>query len=222
MWVVVPVKRFSAAKSRLAPILSEAERESFAQAMLNDVLHALGNSQRVSGIVVISHEARARYAVERVGGLFTEEAASGISNAIAQGGAWLAKHGQRDMLMIPGDVPLITSREIDQLIDAHQGAPAVSLIPDREHEGTNGLAVSPVDAIEFAFGRGSFAAHIAAAKAAGLEPQILDLPGFALDIDNPMDLTTLLTYDNETESLAYLTDSGIAGRALHRHNSDQA
>lgn len=222
MWVVVPVKRFSSAKSRLAPVLSEAERESFAQAMLNDVLHALGHSQRVSGIVVISHEARARYAVERVGGLFTEESASGISNAIAQGGAWLAKHGQRDMLMIPGDVPLVTSREIDRLIDTHQGAPAVTLVPDREHGGTNALAVSPTDAIPFAFGRGSFSAHKAAAEAAGLEPRILQLPGFALDIDHPMDLTTLLTYDNETESLAYLTDSGVAARLLHRHNSDQA
>ena len=41
MWVVVPVKRFSNAKTRLAPLLSAAERESLAQAMLNDVLRAI-------------------------------------------------------------------------------------------------------------------------------------------------------------------------------------
>ena len=33
-----------------------------------------------------------------------------------------------------------------------------------------------------------------------------------------MDLRTLLTYDSETESLAYLSDSGIARRVLPRHN----
>lgn len=221
MWVVVPLKRFSAAKSRLAPILSEAERESFSQAMLNDVLHALKHSRRVSGIVVISHEIRARYAVERVGGLFTKETASGISNAMAQAGAWLAKHGQRGMLMIPSDVPLVTSREIDNLIDSHQGGPAVSIVPDRENQGTNGLAVSPVNAIPFAFGPGSFGAHRNMAMEAGIEPRIVELSGLALDIDHPMDLTTLLRYDNETESLAYLDDSGIADRVLHRHNSGQ-
>jgi 2-phospho-L-lactate/phosphoenolpyruvate guanylyltransferase len=218
MWVVVPVKRFSNAKSRLAAFLSAAERESLAQVMLNDVLHALGQSQRVSGIVVISHEARARYAVERIGGLFTEEAGSGLSSAIAQGGAWLAKHGQRDMLMIPGDVPLVSSREIDELINSHQGAPAVTIAPDREHVGTNALAVSPADAIPFAFGAGSFSAHKAAARAAAIEPRTVYLPGFALDVDNPMDLRTLLSYDSETESLAYLSDSGIARRVLPRHN----
>ena len=55
MWVVVPVKRFSNAKTRLAPLLSAAERESLAQAMLNDVLRAIAEidpprmSSRVTG-----------------------------------------------------------------------------------------------------------------------------------------------------------------------------
>ena len=227
MWVVVPVKRFSNAKSRLAPVLSAAERESLAQAMLNDVLCAIAHSQCVSGVVVVSREVRARYAVERVGGLFLEENASGLSAAITQAGAWLAIHGQRDLLMIPGDVPLVGAREIDQVIGAHRGSPAVTLVPDREQDGTNALAVSPIDAISFAFGSESFAKHRHAAEQAGIAPAVLHLPGFALDIDNPMDLQTLLTYDSETETLAYLSDSGIARRVLPRHpnardNSDIA
>ena len=199
MWVVLPVKRFSEAKSRLAAILSEAERESLTQAMLNDVLHALGQSRRVSGIVVISRETRARYAVERIGGLFTEELGSGLSSAIAQGGAWLAKHGQRDMLMIPGDVPLVSSSEIDEIINLHQGAPTVTIAPDREHNGTNALAVSPTNAIKFAYGAGSFSAHKAAAEAAGIEPRIVHLPGFALDVDTADDLALL---DRSTRNVA--------------------
>ena len=60
MWVVVPVKRFSNAKTRLAPLLSAAERESLAQAMLNDVLRAIAESRRVAGVLVVSREVRAR------------------------------------------------------------------------------------------------------------------------------------------------------------------
>ena len=47
---------------------------------------------------------------------------------------------------------------------------------------------------------------------------------FALDIDHPLDLQALLSFDtdHETESLAWLTDSGIARRLSERHNKGHA
>jgi len=219
MWAIVPVKRFSNAKTRLATVLTEAERESLAIAMLNDVLRAVREAHLVAGVVVVSHEVRARYAVERIGGLFIEENGSGLSAAIRQGAQWLATHGQRGLLMVPGDVPLVSSNEVDRIIEQHRGVPAVTLVPDREHDGTNALAATPTDTIPFAFGRDSFAAHRDAAIAAGITPNILHLPGLALDIDNPLDLQTLVTYDAETETLDYLSDSGIARRVLSRHEA---
>jgi 2-phospho-L-lactate guanylyltransferase len=188
--------------------------------MLHDVLGAVGTARLVSGILVVSHEVRARYAVERCGGLFLEEAGNGLNAAVRQAGQWLTTHGRRGLLMVPGDVPLVSAAEIDDLIDAHGAAPAVTLAPDREHDGTNALGISPPDAIALAFGRGSFAAHRATSLAAGITPQVRHLAGVALDIDNPMDLRTLVTYDAETETLDYLSDSGIARRVLARHPSD--
>lgn len=227
MWVVIPVKRFSNAKTRLGALLSAAERESLAQVMLNDVLAAVRRSSRVSGVVVVSREVRARYMAERAGGMFLEESSAGLSIAIAQAGAWLAARGEEGMLMLPGDVPLVGAAEIDRVIATQRDARAVTLVPDSEHDGTNALAVRPVDVMPFAFGGGSFAKHCQAAEAAGVVPEVLHLPGLALDIDNPIDLQTLLTYDSETESLAYLCDSGIARRIMPRHanardNSDSA
>ena len=113
MWAIVPVKRFSNAKSRLAAVLTEAERESLAGAMLNDVLGALRDAHGIAGVLVVGHEVRARYAAERIGGLFLEETGSGLNAAIRQGAHWLATHGQRGLLMVPGDVPLVTGGEID-------------------------------------------------------------------------------------------------------------
>ncbi|MEQ8496693.1 MAG: 2-phospho-L-lactate guanylyltransferase [Gammaproteobacteria bacterium] len=220
MWAVIPVKRFSNAKSRLAAVLSEAERESLAQAMLHDVLRAVSQARLVAGVLVVSHEVRARYAVEQIGGLYLEEAASGLRAAIAQAGEWLANHGQRGLLMLPSDIPLATALEIDRLVEAHRGCPAVTIAPDREQDGTNALAVSPADVIPFAFGSASFALHREAASSAGIAPRVLHLPGIALDVDNPMDLRTLVTYDAETETLDYLSDSGIARRVLTRHHDE--
>ena len=214
MWAVVPVKRFSDAKSRLANILSPAERESLAQVMLNDVLRAICDASLVSGFAVVSHEIRARYVIERLGGLYVEESGTGLSDAIRQAGKWLHEHGQRGLLMIPGDVPLVRGHDIDMLIAGHQGSRAVSIVPDREHDGTNGLVVTPPDAIDFKFGRGSFEKHISQCEALTIEPRIVRSAGLELDIDHPMDLQTLVSYEsyNETESLSYLMDSGIANR----------
>ena len=131
MWVVVPVKRFVNAKTRLASLMSESERESLAQVMLNDVLLAVSSSLLVSGVLIVSNEVRARYAVERLGGLFLEEEYAGLSASVAQAGKWLVKHGQRGMLIIPGDVPLVSSSEIDEIIKSHRGDRALTIAPDR-------------------------------------------------------------------------------------------
>jgi 2-phospho-L-lactate guanylyltransferase len=218
MWVVIPVKRFVNAKTRLSSLMSESERESLAQVMLNDVLLAVSSSLLVSGILLVSNEVRARYAVERLGGLFLEEEEAGLSASVEQASKWLAKHGQRGMLMIPGDVPLVRSSEIDEIIRSHRGDQALTIVPDTERDGTNALCVSPLQLIKFSFGKASFSKHLAAGELLGLVPSIVNLSGIALDIDNPIDLQILLSFDNETETLAYLADSGIARKVLPRRN----
>ncbi len=218
MWVVVPVKRFFNAKTRLAKILSDAERESLAQVMLNDVLLAISNSHLASGVLVVSNEIRARYSVERLGGLFLEEQQPGLSAAVAQAGRWLSTHGQRGLLMVPGDVPLVRSADLDIIIKNHANELGVTIVPDMGCNGTNALAVSPVDVIDFSFGVSSFDLHVAESKRKGISAKILESSGLSLDIDNVMDLQMLLSFDNETETLAYLADSGIARRVLPRQD----
>ena len=212
MWIVVPVKRFSNAKTRLSEVLTPAERESLAQVMLNDVLGAISKSRLVSGILVVSNEPRARYAAERAGGLFLLEEELGVSQAIVKASEWLKNHGQRCFMMLPSDIPLVNSGEIDLLVGGHSGSVGVTLVPDRRQEGTNGLIVSPTDAIPFCFGDGSFAKHIKACRSASIEPQISHADGISLDIDSPLDLTHLLSHDGDTESLDYLADNGVIKR----------
>lgn len=224
MWVVVPVKRFAKAKSRLAGILSSAERESLAQVMLNDVLRAITLSNGVDGVLVVSSESRARYSVERVGGLFLTESGSGVSIAVAQAGTWLKKHGQFSFMMMPSDIPTVTSEDISALIESHRGERSVTISPDRNLNGTNCLIVSPPDVLSFCFGKESFQKHLNASLMVGVKPKIVKKEGLSLDIDQPLDLYRFLTYDCDTESLAYLSDSGIARRLrmTDLNNADQS
>jgi len=49
------------------------------------------------------------------------------------------------------------------------------------------LLLRPPDLIPFAFGPDSFAAHCAAARAAGVQPVVYRSPTIALDLDTPED-----------------------------------
>jgi 2-phospho-L-lactate guanylyltransferase len=63
----------------------------------------------------------------------------------------------------------------------------VALVSDRHGRGTNVLLVSPPDAIPFAFGPDSHAAHLAAAETLGAVVVEIGSP-LALDLDLPEDL----------------------------------
>ena len=78
--------------------------------------------------------------------------------------------------------------------------------------GSNCIAVTPPGLIPFSFGNDSFRPHLAAARARGVEPRILDLPGIGLDIDTPDDLRQLIARGGGTRTHAYLASSGIAAR----------
>lgn len=218
MWIVIPVKRFALAKNRLNTVLTSAERESLAQVMLNDVIRAVANARLVSGILLVSNEMRAKYIVERVGGLFLKSIESGVSIAFKQASDWLLRHGQRTAFMIPSDIPTIESSEVDSLIAAHSAGKSVTIIPDRHYGGTNGLIVSPPDIINYHFGSNSFSLHINAAEEVGIKPTVKISQGVALDIDSQPDLYRLLTAEQSIETLDYLWDSGIAKRLLSNRN----
>ena len=62
MWTLLPLKRFSAAKQRLAGVLSPSERRGLVLAMASDVLDtltALSRAARLDGIALVSAEPEA-------------------------------------------------------------------------------------------------------------------------------------------------------------------
>lgn len=73
---VVPVKRLAGAKSRLAPGVSAPQREALVLAMLVDTLRALRSSPPVSGLTVVTPDARAATTAARCGAEVLDEHAA--------------------------------------------------------------------------------------------------------------------------------------------------
>lgn len=222
MWAVVPIKQFSVAKMRLAAILDEAQRVQLAQAMFRDVLRALDRCAAVCGIVVVSKEPDARPIAAEFGAQFVVEQGNDLSLAVSQGGRHVMAAGGNAMLCLHGDVPLVTSAEIAELVATQGDRRGLTLVADRDGTGTNGLAVSPVDLMTFSYGRDSFEAHIETARILGVGVRTLELEGLSLDIDTSDDLHTLMGYHRETETLEFLRSVDVVSRLPPRHNVGQA
>ena len=198
--IAVPVKDLVNAKRRLVPVLAPEERRALATAMLEDVLAALAGA-RLDAVWVVTADAAVTAIATRFGATVVTEAENlGHTAAVAAAQARASAEGVAVFVTIPGDVPCVTAAELDALVDAARPSPAVVLAASRSGLGTNGVALTPPDALALRFGEPSFDNHVAAARARGLEPRRLGLPGLALDVDGPEDLHTLLAEGSATRS----------------------
>ena len=205
IWAVVPVKELALAKQRLARSVPSALRPGFALAMLEDVLDALNGVSGLAGIAVVTVDpAAARLGWSYGARIMIDGARDGHRGAVAAAAARLRAEGIGGMLTVPGDIPAVTTAEIDQVLRAHGSAPAVTIVPAHDRRGSNALLVSPPDLIPFAFGDDSFLPHLAGARRAGVEAVQLTLAGIGLDIDSEADLDRFLALGLPRRTTAFL------------------
>jgi 2-phospho-L-lactate guanylyltransferase len=211
VWAAVPVKEFAGAKQRLAPLLTPQQRQALAIAMLEDVLAALSLAP-LAGVMVNTVDPLASELAERYGArVVSEGARAGHTGAVAAMARLLRAESREAMLTVPGDIPLVTPAEIAAVISARRPAPSLTIVPARDERGSNAVLCSPPLVMPLRFGDDSFFPHLAAARAHGIEPTILKLPGIGLDIDQPDDLRAFLQSQPpmKTRALLALRDTPL-------------
>ena len=208
VWAVVPVKELDRAKERLAPVLPPERRRALMLAMLDDVLTALAATPGLGGLAVVTVDAAARRLAAHFSARIIEIGArDGHSGAVAAAASLLAAEGCPGMLTVPGDIPLVTPAEIAQLLAAHRPAPAFTIVPSRDEQGSNAIICSPPEAVPLRFGEDSFFPHLRTAEACGIRPTVMRLPGIALDLDTPEDLVAFARLPSPTRARAVLGDA---------------
>jgi 2-phospho-L-lactate guanylyltransferase len=185
------VKRFSAAKQRMAGGITGGQRRDLAEAMVADVLEAIGQARAIERTIVVTGDPTAQELAAEAGaevvpdpedGGHVEAALAGIARAEAD--------GAERVVLLAGDCPLLDPRELDRLLTGVPGN-YVGVVPDRHGTGTNALLLSPPNAIVPAFGEGSRDRHVEAARQAGVPFGIEELPSIELDLDTPADVIAL-------------------------------
>jgi 2-phospho-L-lactate/phosphoenolpyruvate guanylyltransferase len=189
---VIPVKAFAVAKTRLSPSLSSDARAGLAEAMCRDVFAAVAAVRGIDRIVVVSNEPRAlAWANERGWESLREHRQISESASVDMACRHCAERGARTVLRLPADIPLVCSGDIEAVFGALPDSFGCVIVPSRDITGTNALLRSPPAAFESHFGPDSFAAHIAAARAADLPVIVVRNAHIELDVDEPADMEQL-------------------------------
>jgi len=194
---ILPVKRFAQAKQRLGASVADPLRLELARAMVGDVLAALAETDAIELTIVVTGEPSVA-ATARTGAaiVIDDTAKDGQSAAVGLGVRRALDAGIERVICIPGDCPTLDPAELQALLDARRdvhSAPGaeVVIVPDRHGSGTNGLLLTPPEAIAPSFGPGSRERHTALALAAGIAARIEQPPSLLLDIDTGDDLAVL-------------------------------
>ncbi|HUE43178.1 MAG TPA: 2-phospho-L-lactate guanylyltransferase [Candidatus Sulfotelmatobacter sp.] len=223
--LLLPVKNLRNAKQRLVGILTPEERFTLAQAMLADTVRSMRGVQRADKIFVVTNYEPAKQAARENGWqILGEDRQISESVSVDDASHRIESLGFTAVLRVPLDLPLIQSRDIDELLAIEWAAPAMVIVPSRDGTGTNAILRTPPTLFPSHFGTGSFAKHCAEADAARAKIHHRRNPRLEMDVDDESDLRALLQHDlTGTQTGAFLNASGIALKLeAAQHESTQS
>jgi 2-phospho-L-lactate guanylyltransferase len=210
--LLIPVKSLATAKQRLGDALDQAHRTLLAEAMLRDVLTAAAGVSDRLDVFLVTGDARAQaLAAESHFGAIEDRRNESETAAIAMATAWCEGHGYDTTVVIPADVPLVASAELDRVLDAAPTEGAV-FVPAYDRRGSNCILRRPASIIPLRFGNDSFLPHCEAMRKTGKPLIILEFPGVGLDIDNPHELDLLVQREGNTHAQRLLRAWGFGAQ----------
>jgi 2-phospho-L-lactate guanylyltransferase len=207
---IVPIGALENAKSRLGGTLDAEERRDLVDTMIYRTVRATLATPGIAETLVVSPDSEAIEQAVFLGARTIRQRGQGLNTGIREARDDAIAGDADAVVILPIDLPLITSDAIAELI-APLGVvgerPLGVLAPDRHHRGTNGLVLAPPDAIEPAFGGDSRAAHEACARDAGARYVEFDGP-LGLDLDTPDDLLLVEELAEQATEVLETADAG--------------
>jgi 2-phospho-L-lactate guanylyltransferase len=189
--VIVLIKDFHAAKTRLRPALDAGQRHQLAVANARLALAAARAGDRA--LAVCGGEPAAELALSMGVEPLLEVNPSGQNPAARLGISHALERGAASVLLLSSDLPRVDRRTVAAMLTAGRrlGRPAVLAAPAIGRGGTNALYLCPPDVIDLHFGDSSLLKFEREAAGRGVRFALHESPRLALDLDEPSDLAEL-------------------------------
>ena len=183
--VIVPVQALASAKSRLAEVLTDAERAELVLAMLGDVLEAV-RGVHDGPLLLVTPDEQYEPAAALAQATLLADSGAGYNEAVrlALASDEVAEAGAA--VVVPADQARAQPADVRAALDA-LATHEVVVVPSLDG-GTGLLGLRPPGAIEPAYGPDSAVAHEEAARAAGRTVAVLRLASLERDVDTVADL----------------------------------
>ena len=198
---IIPVGTLEGAKTRLGEMLDAEERRDLVEGLLARTVVAALDVTSLGDVLVVSPDREVLRRASAIGARTLRQRSDGLNAGLREARADVVAGGATAILVIPIDLPLITTEAIEAVATPLAAGPdadgtLVVIVSDRHGTGTNALGLRPPDVIDFAFGRGSRQAHLAAGATAGATLIELDGP-LTVDLDTPDDLVFVESTESE-------------------------
>lgn len=181
---VLPLKALRAAKGRLAPDLAPLQRRDLVTRMLAVVAAAARGATSVERVVVVAGDADAAAAAHGLDLEVFADPGSGLNAAIRSADATL---GNAPTIVLAADLPEATAAAVDHLAGLLPRARPAVLVAPTVDGGTGALLRAPGGLVAPAYGPGSCAAHLRAARDTGVWAARIHVPELARDVDRLVD-----------------------------------
>lgn len=195
---IIPVKRFSKAKTRLG--LDQEKTERLCSLMLDEVLATISKSKKISRTILVSKDETALEIGKRHNAVqITEQNESGVNAAVSLPEKFLLENGFESSVVFPQDIPLMQPEDIDSLLGFQRFAKSLLVVPSRKFDGTNALVRSPIDVMETHYDEDSYRIHLTTAKNRGIRSSFVLIPRIMLDVDDISDLNYIVNSSEKPE-----------------------
>lgn len=208
-FAVIPVSKFTNAKTRLSPKLNPLERENLLKAMLKDVIGVLNGL--VDNIMVISSDEDVLNFVNGLGvETLKEHGVTDLNGALTQAIQHCSNHCN-NVFIVPSDVPLIKKDHVKEMLDRTKEFDMI--IAPSKGGGTNALICPTSFCVKF--GDYSFFEHIDEAKLRGFNYSVYDSFYLSLDVNTAEDLGEIMLHGKGTKARDYLKKVQLKVRSNH-------
>ena len=189
--VIIPVKTFSNAKTRLD--LPPQKIEELCEVMLEEILHTISISPQIEKTIIVTKETKAIEIGNKFNAvIIVDEKEESVNSAVALADKYLLENNYDASIVFPQDIPYIKTQDIDFMLNYKTPPNFAIIIPSRRFDGTNALVRMPIDLMKTHYDEDSYKIHMNTAKEHTLNVAMVFVKRIMWDVDNAEDLQFLL------------------------------
>lgn len=193
--IVIPVKLFRLAKSRLSSVLPSDSRQQLMQSLfLKNLEFLVENFPECHLLVVTPDRIAAQWAQTLGVTVLLEDKCEGLNSAIEKATRWSVERKFSSQLIFFADIAEPKTEDVDRLLQFTQKQNSLVAVSATDG-GTNALLANPPYITPNIFGENSYSRIKQYAQKNEIHFYGLNLESLALDIDRPADL--LMLNDNQ-------------------------